>query len=127
MTLEEFINYALNSTTLENSFEIEITKDACQAIKKHTNLNICQYRFIIKEEYVRHVRNGHKEDLHLLPKLPEILNNFSHVEKSITRNRRGQTDVSLVFRKKFDDGIVRMVALRIIEEKTLSLKTFFRP
>ena len=127
MTLEEFIHEALNSITLENSFELQVTKEACKAIKKHTNLNICQYRFIIKEEYVRHIRNGHKEDLHLLPKLPDILNNFTHVEKSITRNRRGQPDVSLVFRKKFDDGIVRMVALRIIEEKTLSLKTFFRP
>ena len=126
MTLEDFIHDSLNSTTLKNSFEIEITQEACKAIKKHTNLNICQYRFIIKEEYIRHIRNGHKEDLHLLTKLPDILNNFSHVEKSITKNRRGQTDVSLVFRKKFDDGTIRMVALRIIEEKVLSLKTFFR-
>jgi len=127
LTLEEFINYALNSSEDAKIFTLNITEDACKAIKKHTNLNICQYRFIIKEEYVRHIKNGHKEDMHLLPKLPEILNNFSHVEKSITRNRRGQTDVSLVFRKKFDDGIARMVALRVIEEKVLSLKTFFRP
>ena len=84
-------------------------------------------KFIIQEEYIRHIKNGHKEDLFLLPKLPEILNNFSSVEKSIIKNRRGQTEVSLLFRKKFEDGIVRMVALRIIEDKVLSLKTFFRP
>jgi hypothetical protein len=106
---------------------LDITDDACKAIKKHTQLNVCNYQFIIKEEYVRHIKNSHKEDLHLLSKLPDILNNFSHVEKSITRNRRGQTEVSLVFRKRFEDGIIRMVALRVIEEKVLSLKTFFRP
>ena len=127
MTLEEFIEVALNSTSLEKKYELEITEKACKVIKKHTNLNICKYKFIIQEEYVRHIKNGHKEDLFLLPKLPEILNNFSSVEKSIIKNRRGQTEVSLVFRKKFEDGIVRMVALRIIEDKVLSLKTFFRP
>ncbi|MFW2525462.1 hypothetical protein ACN5O8_07015 [Aliarcobacter butzleri] len=125
MTLEEFIEIALNSTSLEKKHELEITEKACKAIKKHTNLDICKYKFIIQEEYIRHIRNGHKEDLFLLPKLPEILNNFSSVEKSIIKNRRGQTEVSLVFRKKFEDGIVRMVALRIIEDKVLSLKTFF--
>lgn len=127
MTLEEFIEIALNSTSLEKKHELEITEKACRAIKKHTNLDICKYKFIIQEEYIRHIRNGHKEDLFLLPKLPEILNNFSSVEKSIIKNRRGQIEVSLVFRKKFEDGIVRMVALRIIEDKVLSLKTFFRP
>lgn len=127
MTLEEFIEIALNSKSLEKKFELKITDEACKAIKKHTNLDICKYKFIIQEEYIRHIRNGHKEDLFLLPKLPEILNNFSSVEKSIIKNRRGQTEVSLVFRKKFEDGIVRMVALRIIEDKVLSLKTFFRP
>ena len=126
MTLEQFIEDALCSNTLEKTFELEISEEACQAIKKHTNLNICKYKFIIKEEYIRHIKNGHKEDLYLLPKLPDILNNFSHVEKSIIRNRRGQTDVSLVFKKRFDDGTIRMVALRVIEKKVLSLKTFFR-
>jgi hypothetical protein len=127
LTLEEFISIALNSNTRDIIYELEIAEDACRAIKKHTNLNICKYKFIIQEEYVRHIRNGHKEDLYLLPKLPDILNNFTHVEKSIIRNRRGQIEVSLVFRKKFEDGVIRMVALRVIEDKVLSLKTFFRP
>lgn len=126
MTLEEFIKFALSSNTTTATFELKITEEACKYIKKHTKLNICTYKFIIQEEYIRHIKNGHKEDLYLIPRLPEILNNFNHVEKSITRNRRGQIDVSLVFRKKFEDGTVQMVALRIIEDKVLSLKTFFR-
>jgi len=82
-------------------FTLSITDDACKAIKKHTALNVCRYKFIIEEKYVRHIRNNHEDDLHLLHMLPDILNNFSHVEKSLTRNTQtGQTDVNLVFRKK---------------------------
>lgn len=127
MTLEKFINFALTSNTATETFEIKIEEEACKSIKKHTKLNICTYKFIIQEEYIRHIKNKHDEDLFYLTKIPEILNNFSSVEKSLTRNTQtGQTDVSLVFRKKFDDGIVRMVALRVIKTKILSLKTLFR-
>lgn len=128
MNLEEFIEYSLSSSESIETFEIEITEEACQAIKKHTNLNVCKYKFIIEESYVRHIKNRHEEDLVLLPKLPEILNGFSHVEKSLTKNTQtGQNDISLVFRKHFEDGTVQMVALRMIKYKYLSLKTFFRP
>lgn len=127
LTLEEFISIALNSNTRDITYELEITEDACRAIKKHTNLNICNYKFIIEEEYIRHIRNGHEEDLELLPLIPSILNHFSSVEKSLTRNKQtGQNDVSLVFRKKFDNDVIRMVSLRIMKKKILSLRTFFR-
>ena len=127
MTLEKFINFALTSNTATETFEIKIEEEACKSIKKHTKLNICSYKFIIQEEYIRHIKNKHEEDLFYLTKIPEILNSFSSVEKSLTRNTQtGQTDVSLVFRKKFDDGVVRMVALRVIKTKILSLKTLFR-
>jgi len=127
LTLEEFIEYSLNSTERKSIYTINISSEACEAVKKHTKLNIYNYSFVIEEEYIRHIRNGHNEDLHLLEKIPEILNHFSSVEKSLTRNKQtGYTDVSLVFKKKFNDDIVRMVALRIMKNKILSLKTFFR-
>ncbi len=126
MTFEEFIEYSLNNNK-DKVFELYITEEACKAIKKHTQLNVCKYKFIIEESYIRHIRNRHEEDIHLLQNLPEVLNNFSHVEKSLTRNSQtGQTDVSLVFRKKINDDAVQMVALRIMKGKILSLKTFFR-
>ena len=127
MTLKQFIAYALNSNQKEE-FELQITDEACQAIKKATALNIYTYTFIINEGSIRHIRNRHPEDLVLLPKIPEILNTFSHVEKSITRNTiTGKNDISLVFRKNYDDGTIQMVSLRLQREKKLSLKTFFRP
>ncbi len=127
MILEEFIDFALTSNTTTEIFELKIKEEACKSIKKHTKLDICTYKFIIQEEYIRHVKNKHEEDLYYLSKIPEILNSFSSIEKSLTRNTQtGQTDVSLVFRKKFDDGVVRMVALRVIKSKMLSFKTLFR-
>lgn len=127
LTLEEFIDFSLKSNTTTEIFELRIKEEACKSIRKHTKLNICEYKFIIQEEYIRHVKNKHEEDLCYLSKIPEILNGFSSVEKSLTRNTQtGQTDVSLVFRKEFNDGIVRMVALRVIKTKILSLKTLFR-
>lgn len=127
MNLNEFIDFALTSNTTTEIFELKIKEEACKSIKKHTKLDICTYKFIIQEEYIRHVKNKHEEDLYYLSKIPEILNSFSSIEKSLTRNTQtGQTDVSLVFRKKFDDGVVRMVALRVIKFKILSFKTLFR-
>ncbi|QKF77378.1 hypothetical protein [Arcobacter defluvii] len=127
MNLNEFIDFALTSNTTTEIFELKIKEEACKSIKKHTKLDICTYKFIIQEEYIRHVKNKHEEDLYYLSKIPEILNSFSSIEKSLTRNTQtGQTDVSLVFRKKFDDGVVRMVALRVIKSKILSFKTLFR-
>lgn len=127
MNLNEFIDFALTSNTTTEIFELKIKEEACKSIKKHTKLDICTYKFIIQEEYIRHVKNKHEEDLYYLSKIPEILNSFTSIEKSLTRNTQtGQTDVSLVFRKKFDDGVVRMVALRVIKSKILSFKTLFR-
>lgn len=128
MTLEQFIEDALCSISNDKTYTLNITKEACEAIKKHTNLNICKYKFIIEESYVRHVRNNHPEDLYLLYKVPIILNSFSHVEKSITPNKQTkENEVSLVFKKTLEDGTIKMVALRIIRGNILSLKTFYRP
>lgn len=128
MTLEQFIENSLCSISNDKTYTINITKEACEAIKKHTNLNICKYKFIIEESYVRHVRNNHPEDLYLLYKVPIILNSFSHVEKSITPNKQTkQNEVSLVFKKTLEDGTIKMVALRIMRGNILSLKTFYRP
>ncbi len=128
MALKQFIEDALCSISNDKTYTVNITKEACEAIKKHTNLNICKYKFIIEESYVRHVRNNHPEDLYLLYKVPIILNSFSHVEKSITQDKQTkQNEVSLVFKKTLEDGTIKMVALRIMRGNILSLKTFYRP
>ncbi len=126
MSLQNFIDYALSSTSRNEIYTIDISDETCKIIEQQTHLNINTYSFIIEEEYVRHVRNEHEEDLDLLYHLPDIINSCTKVEKSITKNSRtGQTDVSLVFKKKMHDDTVQIVALRIYKKKVLSLKTLF--
>jgi hypothetical protein len=58
--------------------------------------------------------------------IPNILNNYDEIEKSITRNNQtGQNEISLVFRKKLNSNKIQMVALRVFNNKILSLKTLF--
>jgi hypothetical protein len=128
MSLYDFIEDALRSNTQSKKYEMEISESVCKIVLTKTSLNIIGYKFIIEEQYVRHIRNNHPDDLYLLSKLSEILNNADDIKKSLTRNAQtGKTDISLVFRKTFEDGAVQMVALRLFKDKTLSLKTFFRP
>jgi hypothetical protein len=124
--LSIFINLALNSNINNKSFTIEISDLAIKNIKNTTKLNITDYKFIIKEEYIRHIKNRHYDDMKYLTEIPNILNNFDEVEKSITRNTQtGQNEISIVFRKKLDNNKIQMVALRALKDKVLSLKTLF--
>ena len=124
--LTDFINVALNSKSRDKILTIDIFDTTIKNIKDATKLNISKYKFIIQEEYIRHIKNRHIEDLPYLIEIPNILNNFDEVEKSITRNSQtGQNEVSLVFRKKLNDNKIQMVALRIMNNKILSLKTLF--
>jgi len=124
--LSTFINIALNSKSRDKIFTINIFDTTVLNIKEHTKLNISNYKFIIQEEYVRHIKNRHIEDLPYLIEIPNILNNFDEVEKSIIRNNQtGQNEISLVFRKKLNNNKIQMVALRVFKNKVLSLKTLF--
>ena len=125
--IENFINNSLSNSAFNNTFELELNKNICNKIQVLIGLNVYKYDFIIEAQYIRHIKNNHEEDLYLLPKIQEILNSCDKVEKSITRNTQtGKTDISIVFEKRLDDGTVKMVALRVIKHKILSLKTFFR-
>jgi hypothetical protein len=124
--LDKFIKIALQSKGKSKIFSLNILSTAIQKIKIDIKLNISNYKFIIKEEYIRHIKNKHLEDLEYIVEIPNILNNYDEVEKSIIRNNQtGQNEVSLVFRKQINNNNIQMVALRIYHNKILSLKTLF--
>lgn len=51
---------------------------------------------------------------------------YSHVEKSIIKNKyTNQNETSLVFKKIIDNNKVRMVALRLFKDKTISMRTLY--
>ncbi len=98
-----------------------------QRIKQIIPITLTGYDVIITEEYVRHVRNGHKDDLEYICLIPEIISDFDRVSKSIEPNRRTKrTEVFVVFEKQYSGNGVKLVKLRDIRKKRLSLKTIFR-
>ena len=121
-----FVEKATTSRTNEELYLCSIDIQTAQKIKKNIPFTLTNYKVIITEEYIRHVKNRHKEDLEYICLISEIINSFDRVSKSIEPNRRTKkTEIFVVFEKRYDDGTVKLVKFRDMIEKTLSLKTLF--
>ena len=122
-----FIKYACSSNSNSELYLCTIDSSTAQKIKQIIPITLTNYDVIITEEYVRHVRNGHKDDLEYICLIPEIISNFDRVSKSIEPNRRTKrTEIFVVFEKKFSDDTIKLIKLRDMRKKYLSLKTIFR-
>jgi len=121
-----FVASACSSKTNDKLYLGTINLEVALKIKRYVPLTLTSYDIHIDEEHVRHVKNRHKEDLQYICLISEIITNFDSVFKSIEPNRRTKkTEVFLVFEKKYNDGVVKLVKLRTMKNKTLSLKTIF--
>jgi len=122
----DFVTAACSSKTNDKLYLGTITLDVALKIKKYVPVTLTNYEIIIDEEHIRHVRNRHQEDLEYICLISEIIMSFDRVFKSIEPNRRTQkTEIFIVFEKKYDNGIVKLVKLRNMKDKALSLKTIF--
>jgi len=122
-----FVKNACSSTSNSELYLCTIDSDTAQRIKKIIPITLTNYDVVITEEYVRHVRNGHKDDLGYICLIPEIISDFDRVSKSIEPNRRTKrTEIFVVFEKRYSDDTVKLVKLRDMRKKCLSLKTIFR-
>jgi len=122
-----FVHSACQSRSNKELYICNIDIEIAQKIKSFIPFTLTNYQVIITEEYVRHVKNRHKDDLEYICLIAEIINSFDKVTKSIEPNRRTKkTEIFVVFEKKYDDGTVKLVKLRNLVDKTLSLKTIFR-
>jgi len=122
-----FVESACCSSTNDSLYLCDINLETALKIKKHIPFTLTDYQIVITEEYVRHVKNRHKEDLNYICLITEIINSFDKVTKSIELNRRTKkTEIFVVFEKKYDNGTVKLVKLRNLMGKSLSLKTVFR-
>ncbi len=89
-------------------------------------LNMVGYKCVISSHSIRHIKRGHPNDLNYICEIVEILENFTKVEKSLTKCQKTKaTLVSLEFYKKFDNDMVKLVKLKVHREKRLELKTLF--
>ncbi|PHS35433.1 MAG: hypothetical protein COB07_13180 [Sulfurovum sp.] len=122
----DFVTNAYRSKTNNALYLGSISLDVALKIKKYVPLTLTNYEIIIDEEHIRHVKNRHQEDLEYICLITDIINNFDRIFKSIEPNRRTKkTEIFIVFEKKYDNGIVKLVKLRNMKDKVLSLKTIF--
>jgi len=108
-----FVTNACTSRTNKKFYLCTITQKIALQIKQSIPFTLTSYDVVIDEEHVRHVKNRHKEDLEYICLIAEIITNFDSVFKSIEPNRRAnKTEVFVVFEKKYDSDIVKLVKLR---------------
>ena len=121
-----FVKEATVSITNRELYLCTIDLATAKKIKKVIPFTLTNYKVIITEEYIRHVRNRHQEDLEYICLISEIISSFDKVSKSIEPNRRTKkTEIFVVFEKKYEDGTVKLVKFRDMRQKLLSLKTIF--
>jgi len=121
-----FVTSACNSKTNHTFYLGKITFEASLKIKKYVPVTLTDYEIIIDEEHVRHVKNRHQKDLEYICLISEIIISFDRVFKSVEPNRRTKkTEIFIVFEKKYDSGVIKLVKLRNMKDKSLTLKTIF--
>ena len=85
-----------------------------------------EYQCEINSHDIRHSYKGHKDDIHYICKIPEIVATFTKVVKSVTQHQKtGKTIVSIEFYKKYDNQEVKLVKMDLVKDKILRLKTIF--
>ena len=90
------------------------------------HLNMSDYKCVIRSHEVRHVHKGHPDDIQFICEIPEIIQKFDTVKKSIIRDRRtGKNLVNLEFYRRYNNNTVKLVKLKIHKDKRLELKTLF--
>jgi len=97
-----------------------------QRVKEILYFDLNGYKGVISSHSVRHVKRGHPDDVEYICEILEIIQKFSMVKKSITRDHKtGASLVSLEFYKKYDNQTIKLVKLKVHREKRLELKTLF--
>ena len=121
-----FVENSINNKQYNEEIIFELSLTTIERIKKKLPFNMLGYRCSISSHAIRHVKKGHPNDLKYICEIVNILENFSNVEKSLTKcSKTGKTLVSLEFYKKFDNDTVKLIKLKVHKNKILELKTIF--
>jgi hypothetical protein len=121
-----FVKDSVTNRQYNSELIFELSDKSIERIKKKLPFNMLGFCCVISSHSIRHIKKGHPKDLEYICEILNILENFFKVEKSLTKcTKTGGTLVSLEFYKKFDNGIVKLVKLKVNREKRLELKTLF--
>jgi len=129
LTKEEicsFVDESIGNKQYNDELIFLLPNKTIERVKAKIYLNLQNYCAVISSHSVRHIKKRHPDEMLYICEIFEIIQEFSNVRKSITRdNKTGANLVSLEFYKKYDDQTVKLVKLKIHREKRLELKTLF--
>jgi hypothetical protein len=129
-TLKEIIcnhiEKSLADKQLKEEISFDIPQETVRRVKGILHFDMAGYKCIIKSNEIRHVKRRHPDDIHFICEIPEIIQHFHTVKKSITKDfKTGATLINLEFYKKYADKGVKLVKLKVHIKKRLELKTIF--
>ena len=121
-----FVEKSLFNRQYNEELNFSLPLKTIERVKEILHLNLYGYVGIISSHSVRHVRRGHPNEIEYICEVLEIIQQFSKVKKSLTRDHKtGASLVSLEFYKKYDNQTVKLVKLKVHRDKRLELKTVF--
>jgi len=118
-----FIAKSLAYSSFDDKFNFGlITNTARLKIKYFTGLNFENFNRSIDSSHIRHIKNHHPQDLHILNNIEDVLNNFDYARKSITKGFEHQKKMTLL---KLYRNPLQMSNQKIILMKfTISMMSF---
>ena len=121
-----FVKMSIEDRQHNDELLFVLPSKTIKRVKAILHLDLEGYIGVIASHSVRHIQKRHSTDVSYICDVVEILQKFSKVQKSITKDAKtGASLVSLEFYKEYDKHTVKLVKLRVYREKRLELKTLF--
>ncbi len=121
-----FVEKSITNRQYNDELLFALPYTTIQRVKEILHFDLSNYQGVISSHSIRHIKKRHPEDITYICEILEIIQKFSKVTKSITRDHKtGASLVSLEFYKKYNKQTVKLVKLKIHREKRLELKTLF--
>lgn len=126
--IEELIKKSLKNKQFTESVFFDLPLNTQVELKKILFKNFDGYKCEINSHDIRHTNKNHSEDLIFIPKIPDIIENFSEIKKSFVEDKKTKKTVyAIEFYKKYENKTVKAVKIHLRKEKILRMKTLFIP
>lgn len=120
------VHNSISDKQFNDEFSFVVPQETVRRVKGILYFDISGYKCIIRSHEIRHVNKRHPKDVSYICEIPEIIQHFHKVKKSITKDfKTGASLISLEFYKKYGKNTIKLVKLKIHREKRLELKTIF--
>ncbi len=120
------VEKSIQNKQYNKELSFDISDESIRRIKAILHFDMNGYRCILKSHDIRHVHKRHPQDVVFISQIPNILETFNFVKKSIIRDKKtGSHLVNLEFYKNISGKKVKLVKLKIHIKKRLELKTLF--